>query len=66
VAKLPCGGGEGAAHSRVVASQALAGARAPLFKLMKKLMMNGIWAIASPQAENEITLCSHNTGWLWK
>src|SRR6516162_1509219 len=35
--KLPCGGGEGVAHSRVVAFHGLSDAGRPFFRLTKKL-----------------------------
>src|SRR4051812_40020780 len=54
VVKLPCGGGEGAAHSRVVASQGLSPTFSPCLMLRKKLKMKGIWEIARPHAENDM------------
>jgi hypothetical protein len=41
VTKLPCPGGEGADHSRVVASHGFRSTALPHFKLEKKLMMKG-------------------------
>ena len=52
--KLPCGGGEGAVHSKVVASQGLSFTFSPCLMLQKKLMMNGIWARPMIQAAHEI------------
>src|ERR1044072_6067442 len=43
VAKLPCGGGEGAAHSMVVACHGFWSVFSPCRMLQKKLKMNGIW-----------------------
>src|ERR1700730_15230981 len=43
VRKLPGPGGEGADHSRVVASHGFLSTTAPHLMLVKKLMMNGIW-----------------------
>src|SRR6185295_3187850 len=60
--KLPCGGGDGAAHSTVVASQGLAPTGWPCLMLRKKLMMKGIWASARPQAENDMNLFQCSTG----
>jgi len=40
-AKLPCGGGEGAVHSSVVASHGLSFTFSPCLMLQKKLMMKG-------------------------
>ena len=42
VMKFPCGGGEGAVHSSVVASHGLSFTFSPCLMLQKKLMMNGI------------------------
>src|SRR5262245_58351799 len=53
--KLPCGGGEGAAHSMVVASHGLSPAGLPFHALQKKLTMNGIWNSPSIQAPIEET-----------
>ena len=50
---MPWGGGEGACHSRVVASQGLSLTLAPCRMLMKKLMMNGICDSASPHAHHD-------------
>ena len=53
--KLPCPGGEGAVHSKVVASQGLSFSTFfPFQMLWKKLMMNGIWANPMTQAAIEI------------
>src|SRR6266545_1908670 len=52
--KFPCGGGEGAVHSRVVASHGLSFTFSPCLMLQKKLMMNGIWASTIAQAAHEI------------
>src|SRR6266436_6626282 len=54
VRKLPCGGGEGAVHSSVVASHGLSFTFSPRLMLQKKLMMNGIWARPMIQAAHEI------------
>src|SRR6185436_12987002 len=54
VAKLPCGGGDGADHSIVVACHTLPSAFSPFQMLQKKLKMNGIWKspmIHAPQDE---------------
>src|SRR5471030_3115290 len=50
VSKLPCPGGDGAAHSSVVASHGLLPTALPHLMLVKKLMMNGIWKSPRPQA----------------
>jgi hypothetical protein len=50
---LPCGGGEGAAHSIVVACHGFSPVFSPFQMLQKKLKMKGIWKIArihAPQA----------------
>src|SRR6266446_10139449 len=52
--KFPCGGGEGAVHSSVVASHGLSFTFCPRFMLQKKLMMNGICARPITQAAIEI------------
>jgi hypothetical protein len=52
-AKLPCGGGEGAAHSIVVASHGLSPIFAPFQMLQKKLKMKGIWKIARIHAPHD-------------
>src|SRR6266576_920673 len=54
VTKFPWGGGEGAVHSRVVASHGLSFTFFPCLMLQKKLMMNGIWARPIIQAAHEI------------
>src|SRR5213078_4903720 len=54
VTKFPCGGGEGAVHSNVVASHGLSFTFLPCLMLQKKLMMNGIWARPMIQAAHEI------------
>src|SRR5206468_2664630 len=51
--KFPCGGGVGVDHSSVVACQGFSTARSFFRMLQKKLMMNGIWANARPQADQE-------------
>src|SRR5688572_3837290 len=53
--KLPCGGGEGAAHSIVVACQGLSSAVSPFQMLQKKLTMKGIWKIPSIHAPHDET-----------
>src|SRR5436190_13036886 len=63
VMKLPCGGGEGAAHSRVVACHGFSSTFLPCLMLQKKLTMNGICAIASPQAEYDMKRFQCRTGW---
>src|SRR3954464_7733560 len=56
VRKLPCGGGEGAAHSMVVACHGFASVFSPFQMLQKKLKMNGIWNIPSVHApQDEMT-----------
>src|SRR6266576_304906 len=60
LAKFPCGGGEGAVHSRVVASQGLSFTFFPCFMLQKKLIMNGIWAKPMTQAAIEIGVFHSN------
>src|SRR3954452_19567618 len=55
VRKLPCPGGEGAAHSSVVASHGFLSMTLPHLMLEKKLMMNGIWKSPSVQAAIPIT-----------
>src|SRR5436190_2235050 len=52
--KLPCGGGDGAVHSSVVACHGLSSTFFPYLMLQKKLMMNGIWARPIVQAAHEI------------
>src|SRR6266567_379339 len=52
--KFPCGGGEGAVHSSVVASHGLSFTFSPCQMLQKKLTMNGIWARPMIQAAHEI------------
>src|SRR6516164_10609910 len=48
--KLPCGGGDGADHSSVVASQGLRSTALPHLMLMKKLTMKKSCARPRPQA----------------
>jgi hypothetical protein len=52
---LPWGGGEGAAHSIVVASHTLSSAFSPFHMLQKKLKMKGIWKRAMIHAPHEET-----------
>src|SRR5204863_8313246 len=52
--KFPCGGGEGAVHSSVVASHGLSFTFLPCLMLQKKLMMNGICAIPMIHAAHEM------------
>src|SRR5947199_6661129 len=52
--KFPCGGGEGAVHSSVVASHGLSFTFLPCLMLQKKLMMKGICAMPMNQAAHEI------------
>src|SRR5213082_1803475 len=54
VRKFPCGGGEGAVHSSVVASHGLSFTFSPCLMLQKKLMMNGICASPMIHAAHEI------------
>src|SRR5947207_15542300 len=55
--KLPCPGGDGAVHSRVVASQGLSFSTfRPFQMLWKKLMMNGICARPMTQAAIDISV----------
>src|SRR5207245_10620561 len=54
VTKFPCGGGEGAVHSSVVASHGLSFTFLPCLMLQKKLMMNGICAKPIIHAAHEI------------
>src|SRR5918996_5858253 len=53
--KLPCGGGEGAAHSIVVASHGLSPTCCPFQMLQKKLKMKGIWKSAIIHAPHDET-----------
>src|SRR5204863_5865947 len=55
VRKLPCPGGDGADHSSVVASHGFLSVALPHFRLLKKLMMNGIWKRPRPQAPKPMT-----------
>src|SRR5216683_2310199 len=55
VTKLPCPGGDGADHSSVVASHGFLSTTLPHLRLLKKLMMNGIWNNPSVQAAMPIT-----------
>src|SRR5436305_4577693 len=58
--KLPCGGGEGAVHSSVVACHGLSFTFLPCLMLQKKLILSGTWARPIIQAAHEI-------GWFhWK
>src|SRR5438105_14539602 len=52
--KLQCGGGDGAVHSKVVASHGLSFTFFPCLMLQKKLIMNGIWASPIIHAAQEI------------
>src|SRR5437773_3364828 len=65
VRKLPCPGGDGADHSSVVASQGFLSTALPHFRLMKKLMMNGIWKSPSVQAAIPITTFHLSKFALW-
>src|SRR5258708_39189670 len=60
--KLPCGGGEGVAHSIVVACHGFASAFSPFQMLQKKLKMKGIWKIARVHAPQEDTTFRWRTG----
>src|SRR5262249_15560436 len=62
VAKLPCGGGEGAAHSIVVACHGFSSTFFPFQMLQKKLKMNGIWNSAMIHAPQEDTTFRCSTG----
>src|SRR4029453_5745946 len=53
--KLPCGGGEGAVHSIVVACHGFCSAFSPFLRLQKKLKMKGIWKIARIHAPHDET-----------
>src|SRR5438093_13265595 len=50
VRKFPCGGGDGAAHSSVVASHGFRSTALPHLMLMKKLTMKNSWNRPSPHA----------------
>src|ERR1051325_3682659 len=63
--KFPCGGGEGAVHSSVVASHGLSFTFSPCLMLQKKLMMNGIWASPIVHAAQEIGLFHSNPVHPW-
>ena len=54
--KFPCGGGEGAVHSSVVASHGLSFTFSPCLMLQKKLKMNGSCARPMIHAAHEIGL----------
>src|ERR1700688_1271079 len=58
VRKLPCPGGDGADHSRVVASHGFLSTGLPHLILLKKLMMNGIWK--SPRLQAAIPITTFN------
>src|SRR5687767_6028682 len=60
--KLPCGGGDGAAHSIVVACHGFASVLSPFQMLQKKLKMKGIWKIAMIHAPQEDTTFQWRTG----
>src|SRR5207253_9731963 len=60
VTKFPCGGGEGAVHSNVVASHGLSFTFSPCLMLQKKLMMKGIWARPIIQAAHEMGVFHSN------
>src|SRR5438874_2499528 len=53
VTKLPCGGGEGAAHSSVVDCHGFSAALG-CRRLAKKFQMNGSCAMARPHADHEM------------
>src|SRR5947208_2239717 len=55
VTKLPCPGGDGAAHSSVVASHGLRSTAFPHLMLEKKFTMNGSWNSPRPHAAKPIT-----------
>jgi hypothetical protein len=59
---LPCGGGEGAAHSIVVACQGFWSVFSPYRMLQKKLKMKGIWNSAMIHAPHEDTAFRWSTG----
>src|ERR1700757_827465 len=54
IRKFPCGGGDGAVHSNVVASHGLSFTFSPCLMLQKKLMMNGICARPMIHAAHEM------------
>src|SRR6266446_4465671 len=56
IRKFPCGGGEGAVHSSVVASHGLSLTFLPCLMLQKKLMMNGIWRTNGGQRAIIVTI----------
>src|ERR1043166_5292880 len=60
--KLPCGGGDGAAHSIVVASHGLSPHFSPCEMLQKKLMMNGSWKSAMIHAPHDEMTFRCSTG----
>src|ERR1700735_2092952 len=62
VTKLPCGGGEGAAHSSVVAFHGLFPTFLPNQMLWKKLKMNGICASPSSHAETDMNTFQWSAG----
>src|SRR5262245_56045647 len=53
--KFPCGGGDGADHSIVVASHGLSPTFCPFRMLQKKLKMKGIWKSARIHAPQDET-----------
>src|SRR4051812_42438435 len=62
VRKLPCGGGEGDAHSIVVACHGFPSVFSPFQMLQKKLKMKGIWKIARIQAPHDEMTFRWRTG----
>src|SRR5262245_25247299 len=53
--KLPCGGGDGADHSIVVACHGFSPTFSPFRMLQKKLKMKGSWKSASVHAPHDET-----------
>src|SRR5262249_28367581 len=62
VTKLPCGGGDGAAHASVGASHGLSPTFWPWRMLQKKLKMNGSWKSAMIHAPHEEMTFRCSTG----
>src|SRR5262249_19614814 len=61
-AKFPCGGGDGAAHSIVVASHGLSPHFSPCLMLQKKFQMNGSWKSAMIHAPHDEMTFRCSTG----
>ena len=60
--KFPCGGGEGADHSIVVACHGLSSLFSPFLRLQKKLKMKGSWKSPRAHAPHEDTTFQWRTG----